>query len=717
MMAPGKQRLRLPRELRSIQILHLHKEKEMADFRKWLMAFAVITLLLGFGTAALAQGTIGQNAPVTCVASNGAPKQVRVEGVAELLGDVVLNCSGGSPTPVGQPVPLANIRIALSAPITSRTLQSSTGVGEPILTLDEPYPTIDPFPTGQAGIVGAPQGQYGCVATGGQVTDNPYISGTTGKCEIAGVTGASINTYQGQYNTFQGAITNGGLYIDFLGVPVDPPGTQFERIIRVTNLRADATHVPVGQSITATVSVSGTNSLTVPSPYTTVAFVYTGFMAGGVSDDEIAQCNPASGSVGITFSEGFASSFKTGLITTTDATPGPSLNAIRTDVNTDWRPQDLLGTGINYYTESGFTPEVVNTGSLVGEVDGDPALNDGGIGVADYGTRFLITVNNLQNGVTLDFPVHPPAASGSPDLHLQLIANPNADGTGGTWATSDIDINGAWTPTSGATSGFVVYEVIGDDPNLQESVTVNAGVSDTIDLGENVPALGPNSTTSTSTITASFAPIAADTPGQSLLYKDDSVNTTKYGSLPRFIVTQAPQAAVVINPCSCNLLYPWIVAEGGFDTGLAVVNTSISPAIGSTPYLSWSPTTENGTVTLWFTGTRGGAAVVNEYHPNPTNNEPPIYIPGGCAFALVMSTGASSVNCQPVPSGEGSIASGVTAGFVGYIIATTTFQYCHGVAYVSPVDNPFQGAYYEALELDIPHKLFRTGQFGESVGH
>jgi hypothetical protein len=421
----------------------------------------------------------------------------------------------------------------------------------------------------------------------------------------------------------------------------------------------------------------------------------------------------------MTFSEGFASSFKTGLITATDALPGPSLNAIRTDVHKDWKPQDLLGTGINYYTESGFTPEVVNTNSLIGETDGDPAMNDGGIGVADYGTRFLITVNNLQNGVTLSFPQTVSGDSGSPNLELALVTDPNADGTGGTWsiAGAGASIAGAWTPTSGATSGFVVYEVISDDPNLQESITVPAGVSDTIDLGENVPALGTNSATSTSTATVSFAPIAADTPGKSLLWNSDHVNTTTYGSLPRFVVTQAPQSAVIINPCSCNLLYPWVVSGGGFDTGLAVINTSVSPAIGSKSYLSWLNTSENGTVTLWFTGTRGGAEVVNEYHPNPTLNEPAIYVPAGGSFALVMSSGSSAVNFDPVPSGEGTIASGVTAGFVGYIIATTTFQYCHGVAYVTPANDPFHGSYYEALELDIPHTLFRTGQFGENVGH
>jgi hypothetical protein len=649
-----------------------------------------------------------------------------------LLGDVLLNCSGGTPTPAGQPVPLVNVRVALSAPITSRTLNSA-GVGEPMLTIDEPFPATDAWPSGQAPLAGGPTSQIGCLASGGQTSANPFLAayeapavtgGTVGVCDIAGVGVGGGETYEDQYNTFQGSITNGGLYVDFTGVPVDPPGSNFERIIRITNLRADVTKIPTGQSVTATISFS-VPSLTLPSPYTTVAFVYQGFMAGGVSDDSIAQCNPASGSVGIKFSEGFASSFKTGLITTTDGTPGPGLNAVRVDTGLDWMPQDLFGPGINYYTESGFTPQLSAApgkadplAKLVDQTNA-PALNDGTIGTADYGTRFLITVNNLQNGVTLDFPVTVAGGTGSPNLLLQLIVDPNADGTGGKWATSDIDLDGAWTPTSGATSGFVVYEVVSDDPNLQESVTVTAGVSDTINLGENVPALGTDATTSTSTITASFAPIAADTPGQSLLWKDGSVNTNKYGSLPRFIVTQAPQSAVIINPCSCNLLYPWVVSGGGFDTGLAVVNTSVSPAIGGNAYLSWSyPTAENGTVTLWFNGTRAGAEVVNEYHPNPTNNEPPIYVPAGGSFALVMSSGSSAVNYDPQPSGEGTIASGVTAGFVGYIIATTTFQYCHGVAYVTPANDPFHGSYYEALQLDNPAPgLWRTGQTGENVGH
>ncbi|MGA3028365.1 MAG: hypothetical protein ABSF98_26755 [Bryobacteraceae bacterium] len=696
----------------------------MADFRKWLMAFAVITLLLGFTAVAQIQNT----APVTCTANSGAPRQIRVEGVTELVGDIVMNCTGGVPQPAGQPVPLANIRVALSQPITSRSFspaKDAIRVAEPMLVIDEPFPTTDPFPTGIAGIPGAPTSQIGCLATGGQTTANPFLAGTVGVCDIAGkYVGVPVETYQGQYNTFQGAITNSGAYIDFLGVPVDPPGSNYQRIIRITNVRVDATHVPLGGTITATISVSGNASLTLPSPFTTVAFVYTGFTGKGVTAQNEVQCvYPGEGdNVGVTFQEGFASSFKTGLITATDAKAGGGLNSLRNDeADAGWMPQDLFGTGVNYYTESGFTPNLTapahpdSLADLVNQTNA-PALNDGMIGDADYGTRFLITINNLQNGVDLTFPVMAGGGVGGPNLWLQLVKNANSDGTGGSWAGSPEEVAGSWTPNSGATSSFVVYEVVADDPNLTETVTVHAGVTYSaaaINLGKNIPALGKDSSTSISTITASFAPIAADTPGMSLMYKDGAVNDTTWGSLPRFIVTQSPGNAVILNPCSCNLLYPWIVSDDQLSTGLVVVNTSISPTI-------WpAQTTQSGTVTLWFTGVRNGQMVANENHPNPaaTPAELPIEVPGGCAYAIVMGAGGGdAVNCVPVPAGNGSIGSAVWTNFVGYIIATTTFQYCHGVAYVSPMSDPLHGSYYEALQLDFPN-LYRTGQIGENVGH
>src|ERR1700692_3296947 len=108
---------------------HFHKEKEMGDFRKWVLAFAVVALLLGTGTAN-AQFNNGP-AAFTCIANAGTPVIVRVEGITELVGDLLLQCTGGSPTPRGQQIPVANVQLTLNTNITSRQLG-----GEASLAID-----------------------------------------------------------------------------------------------------------------------------------------------------------------------------------------------------------------------------------------------------------------------------------------------------------------------------------------------------------------------------------------------------------------------------------------------------------------------------------------------------------------------------------------------------------------------------------------------------
>jgi len=69
----------------------------MADFRKWLFAFALVALFLGAGTANAQVGFVPS--AFTCIANAGTPVIVRVEGITELVGDLLLQCYGGNPTP------------------------------------------------------------------------------------------------------------------------------------------------------------------------------------------------------------------------------------------------------------------------------------------------------------------------------------------------------------------------------------------------------------------------------------------------------------------------------------------------------------------------------------------------------------------------------------------------------------------------------------------
>jgi len=62
----------------------LHKEKEMADFRKWLFALAVVALLAGFTVPASAQSNSSAN-----LASPGL-SAAQATGIVEFVSDVVL---------------------------------------------------------------------------------------------------------------------------------------------------------------------------------------------------------------------------------------------------------------------------------------------------------------------------------------------------------------------------------------------------------------------------------------------------------------------------------------------------------------------------------------------------------------------------------------------------------------------------------------------------
>jgi len=65
----------------------------MADFRKWFPLLA-IALLIGSAVTASAQ----TSPAFTCTSNAGVPPLIRAEGLTELVGDMILNCTGGIAT-------------------------------------------------------------------------------------------------------------------------------------------------------------------------------------------------------------------------------------------------------------------------------------------------------------------------------------------------------------------------------------------------------------------------------------------------------------------------------------------------------------------------------------------------------------------------------------------------------------------------------------------
>jgi len=662
----------------------------MADFRKWFLAFAVVALLLGMGSSANAQ--IGLQTPAfNCTANAGNPTIVRAEGLTELVGDMLLNCNGGTPTLLGAAIPLSNVTVFLNTNITSRLIGGS--LSEATLMIDEPHP---------APAAAIPNNSVVLPPDGSPLQSLCTENGQGNSCPETGtfVGVPSPSPYATQPNVFSGQ-QNSASSVVFLGVPIDAPGTAGQRVIRITNVRANAFQLGVSSTliptqITMYIAVNGSQQVTINNPTQTVAFIQIGLVVGG-STASFLQCadnNPdlLKGGGGtsdffIKVSEGFASSFKRrNIALTADGVTAPA-------------PVAQNVPGYPYNTESGFYAPTLFAGTPI-------------VGLADTGTRILLRFNNLGAGVHLfvgtavaldnnsqttvsagacslissgssgtancSTPPQPPApvTAGLDFGQLTLVSS---DANGASASFSAITGTGGVAEVSySGTTGYATYEVVNSDPNVPESAYIPVFVAFLSATAQNLPAPG------SSTVNVSFAPLS-------------NVGTASaVDPIPRFGDTSTPRAAFDINLCTCDLLFPFVTNTSGFDTGIALANTSLDP-FGTGP--------QQGTVKLYYFGSTAGGGVA----PPPFVTQT---VPAGQELIFNLS-GGGNFGVPAVP------------GFEGYIISVANFQYCHGFAFISDVGAQKLAEGYLAIQLDYPFNLAfgngngfsRTGVLGENEGH
>jgi hypothetical protein len=688
----------------------------MADFRKLVLAFAIVAVLTSLATPASAQLV---NPPFQCVANAAVPPTVRAEGLTELVGDLTLNCTGGTPTTPGQPVPQVNFQIFLNTIATSRILATQAGgnFNEALLIIDEPNSAPNPArPILNCGAPGAP--------------DNT-VSGP-GVCQII-APASPADTYNGttgRPNVFQGryapGLTNS---IVFLGVPLDPPGTTTNRTIRITNVRANANNLGLPSTLTSVsaitmnISVSGNTSLSINNPQQIVAFILPGLLTSVGAVRTFIQCNDANGALAagtgglgsggqngiqlsFRFTEGFASSWKEKNIAqrvanSVNGTTGPfvyfgSPAGVGATFN---YPVDLVQNvaGAIYNTESGYmfpptgasTP-VPNPPTSIGTVPVTANINAltssttgiSGAGIASQGTRLTLTFANVPSGVQLWAPTS------------AFLVRQNATSfVSGAARLVSTDANGAGPYQPVGTAGFltqiplfnnagsIVYEILFADPFAQELLDIGVAVAYVANPGNNLPT--PNQI---ATVVGGFAPFYTTTAaGQAS------------GTLPhpRFVPGTPSRNIFQVIKCSCNILFPYVVNQDGFDTGIVIANTS-QDIYGTTP--------QTGIVRLHYFGEGAGGSAA----PTAQTSQP---VPGGRQLIFTLSGGGN----------YGIDNRG--AGFKGYIIAQAEFQWCHAFAYITAlgVGAQLQGAgfaseAYLGIILDQA-SLERTGQLGENKAH
>jgi hypothetical protein len=182
--------------------------------------------------------------------------------------------------------------------------------------------------------------------------------------------------------------------------------------------------------------------------------------------------------------------------------------------------------------------------------------------------------------------------------------------------------------------------------------------------------------------------------------------------IPRFTALNAFNGQWInIILCQTTLLYPFVTANPaatglgqGFDTGIAVANTSMDPfgALGL-PTVT-APTKANPAGTLAETG----SCTLYPYGVTLSTSGAQSAAPAVLKGCDTISNPVQGQNCFPVVAPgtvQTVLASVVFPGFQGYVIAVCNFQYAHGYAAVTDLGLRGLFSSYLALEMTVNSAL------------
>jgi hypothetical protein len=380
----------------------------------------------------------------------------------------------------------------------------------------------------------------------------------------------------------------------------------------------------------------------------------------------------------VRYDEGFGTAWK---VRNINQVINPATATTVTDVN-----QNVPGA--IYNTEAGFqnntsdpspNPPGSTGAGIVGSASNSSQFSTRGLataGVASQGTRLYVNFGTVPNGSQIFVPtrvsITAPITGATTGYAVLVSTDANGAGpAGGPPSVASGNTAGLAPVSVSSGTGLAVYEVMQSDPFSLERLQIPVAVAFVANSGNNLPAPGVQST-----ISSGFAPLS-------------NVGTASdTAPIPRFAPSTTPRNSFNVVKCSCNILFPFVTNQQGFDTGVAISNTSVDP-YGTTP--------QTGTVTLNYYS--GGTPP-----PAQTTNAT---VPAGQQVTFTLS-------------GGGNFGIAATPGFQGYIIAQAQFQFCHAFAYISAQGAlptaPGASEGYLGIILDAPG-LNRTLQVGEVQAH
>ena len=457
-------------------------------------------------------------------------------------------------------------------------------------------------------------GEYVITCTGGggtanildivslPVTSKALTTSSTGITEAVAVVSVGGNIQTAAGSVVQGTVS--GSQLSFAGINIPPGGST----ITIANVRVNATSLTVGTgtppAITESAFISGTSVNSAVTGSATVGYAFTGLSTqtaykstpnvSGASkgSNSFLVCQGYKGTAGlvafIDVGENFATSFK----------GSGSANA-------------ALGSEFTNNTETGFTGIT------------------GGTNVASSGTLLQVVFSNIPAQVTSLFVPITVVAD-------QSLASTPTPGTGTlTLVTSPSNLTTVTASTSSsapsATGAVTIASGGGTAYYLFTPGTASSTTTETFAIADYIVQSANSTTATTGSMSAvvSFAPIGST-------------------QIPNFVIgpSSTTTSLSTFTQCTTSLLFPFVTNQLGFDTGLAIANTSTDPfgSNGATP--------QAGTCTVYFYG--AGA-------PTPNSVVTPS-VPSATVYTNTVSA--------------------LAPGFQGYAIAQCNFQFAHGFAFL-----------------------------------
>ena len=278
-----------------------------------------------------------------------------------------------------------------------------------------------------------------------------------------------------------------------------------------------------------------------------------------------------------------------------------------------------------------------------------------------------------------------------------------------------------WVELPDSASEVASWEVLSDNVSAQDDLTFAWAL--TYDEGS-LPSLSAGSTFSPVSISGNIGPIS--TLAAASLLGTGATPATE-ASVVRFNHTPTTSPVnVLINHCVTNLLFPYVTNVVGFETGIAISNTSLDTAwnLVEPPPATLTAAIGAGGVLANF----GTAANPMPYNTTPQAGPCNLYLFGSASAVNMTTTTASPVQAiasatTPSVAAGQTFADTLTTIFAlnggtspvtisGYVIARCEFQFGHGYAYlVDPSGRP-QGY----LALIIPDRNILNGDTSSPTG-